>query len=137
MENIDLDSVDLEALLRYYYGEPPYLLMGLGLVASILSGLAFQTVLRELIQDWQKNRSTRSISEMRGWRLLTPFLGMAGGSMFFLAAGVQIFGLPAKFSYGLSFVLTVLIARLVWWQLGKLLKQLEEGGSAAIDLDGM
>jgi hypothetical protein len=137
MENIDLDSIDMEAFLRYYYSEPPYLLVGLGLAASILSGLAFQTVLRELIQDWQRSQSTRSISEMRGWRLLTPFLGMAGGSLIFLAAGVQIFGLPARFAYGLSFVLTAAVGRLVWWQLGKLLKQLEEGGSAAIDLDGM
>jgi hypothetical protein len=137
MENIDFESVDLESLLRYYYTEPPYLLVGLGLVASLLSGLAFQTVLRELVREWQANRSTRSISEMRGWRLLTPFLGMCGGSVFFLAAGVQIFGLPGKLAYGVSIALTVVIGRLVWWQLGKVLQQLEEFGSAGIDLDGL
>jgi hypothetical protein len=31
--------------------------------------------------------------------------------------------------------MTVFIARLVWWQLSKVLDMLEEGGSAALDLD--
>jgi hypothetical protein len=72
---------------------------------------------------------------MRGWKLLTPFLGMAGGSIFFLAAGVEVFGLPAKLAYAIAVPMTIFIGRLVWWQLGKVLQQLEEGGSAALDLD--
>jgi NhaP-type Na+/H+ or K+/H+ antiporter len=75
------------------------------------------------------------LNEMRGWRLLTPYLGIGAGSVFFLAAGVEIFGVPTKFAYGLATVLAVLVGRLIWWQLSKVLDQLEEGGSAALDLD--
>jgi hypothetical protein len=132
MESFDLDAY---AAAYYYYSQPPYVILAVGLVASILSGLAFQSVLKELIAEWQRNRSNTYLTEMRGWRLLTPFLGMAGGSILFLASGVAIFGIPTKFAYGASLVLTLLVGRLVWWQLGKVLTQLEQGGSAALDLD--
>ncbi len=136
MESLDLDSLDLQQLAAfYYYSEPPYLLLSFGLIAAILSGLAFQTSLKDVLMEWQANRSGSSLIAMRDWRLLTPFLGMAGGSIFFLAAGVQVFGLPAKLAYGLAVPLTGLIGWLVWWQLGKIMEQIEAGGSAALDLD--
>ncbi len=132
-----MESFDVNALADYYayFPQPPYLMLVFGLVASVLSGLSFQAVLKELLVEWQTQKSTKTLNEMRGWRLLTPFLGMAGGSLFFLAAGVEIFGVPTRFAYGLSAVMTVLISRLVWWQLTKVLDMLEEGGSAALDLD--
>lgn len=119
----------------YLFPQPPYLLLVAALVASLASGLAFQAVLKQSVKEWSENRSTRTLANMRGWSLLTPFLGMAGGSCFFLAAGVEIFGLPTKFAYAVSIPLTIFIAWLVWWQLGKILVQLEQGGSAALDLD--
>jgi hypothetical protein len=134
---MDMESIDLNALsdYYYYYSQPPYLMLIGGLLTSLLSGIAFQAVLKELIQAWQADRSTNSLAELRGWRLLTPFLGMAGGSLFFLAAGVGIFGVPTKFAYGISAIMTLGVGRLVWWQLCKVLEQLEQGGSAALDLD--
>jgi uncharacterized protein (DUF2062 family) len=136
MESIDFDSLDLEALSAFYYDpQPPYLLLIGGLLAAILSGLAFQTVLKELLMEWQANRATQSLAKMRGWQLLTPYLGMAGGSIFFLAAGVEWFGLPRKLAYGVAVPMTLFIGWLVWWQLGKILEQIEAGGSAALDLD--
>jgi hypothetical protein len=134
---MEMESLDINALADYYayFPQPPYLMLVFGLVASVLSGLAFQAVLKELLVDWQAKKSTKTLNEMRGWRLLTPFLGMAGGSLCFLAAGVEVFGLPTRFAYGLSAFMTVFIARLVWWQLSKVLDMLEEGGSAALDLD--
>jgi hypothetical protein len=134
---MDMESIDLNALsdYYYYYAQPPYLMLIAGLLTSLLSGIAFQTVLRELIQAWQADRSTRSLAELRGWRLLTPYLGMAIGALFFLAAGVAIFGVPSKFAYIISTIMTVVVGRLVWWQLCKVLEQLEQGGSAALDLD--
>ncbi|MBE9030550.1 hypothetical protein IQ266_12500 [filamentous cyanobacterium LEGE 11480] len=132
-----MESIDIQTLADYYayFPQPPYLILMFGLVASVLCGLSFQAVLKELLVDWQAKKSTKTLKEMRSWRLLTPFLGIAMGSMFFLAAGVEIFGVPTKFAYGLSALMTVLIARLVWWQLSKVLDLLEEGGSAALDLD--
>lgn len=134
---MDMESLDMQALMEYYkyFPQPPYLLLTFGLLASILCGLAFQAVLKDLLVEWQLKKSTKTLNEMRSWRLLTPFLGIAGGALFFLAAGVEIFGVPTKFAYILSTVMTIFIARLVWWQLSKVLDLLEEGGSAALDLD--
>lgn len=119
----------------YFFPQPPYFLLVAGLLASLASGLAFQAVLKQSVKEWSENRSTRTLANMRGMKLLTPFLGIAGGSCFFLSAGVEIFGLPAKIAYGISIPLTVFVSWLVWWQLGKILVQLEQGGSAALDLD--
>lgn len=121
--------------MQYLFPQPPYLLLVVALLASIACGLAFQAVLKQSVKDWSENRSTRSLAAMRGLSLFTPFLGMAGGAFFFLEAGVEIFGFPAQFAYAISLPLTIGTAWLVWWQLGKILTQLEQGGSAALDLD--
>jgi hypothetical protein len=133
---MDYDSIpNFSDFPAYLFPQPPYLLLVFGLVASLLSGLAFQAVLKETMADWRSTRSTRALAKLRGWSLLAPFLGIGGGSVFFLAAGVEIFGLPKIVAYGVSIPLTIAISRLIWWQLGKLISQLEAGGSASLDLD--
>lgn len=121
--------------MQYLFPQPPYLLLVVALLASIASGSAFQAVLTQSVKEWSENKSTRSLATMRGLSLFTPFLGMAGGAFFFLSAGVEIFGFPTKIAYALALPLTIGTAWLVWWQLGKILTQIEEGGSAALDLD--
>ncbi len=120
----------------YYSFEPPYFLLLASLLASLASGVAFEAVLKQSVRDWQKNRSTRTLENLRGMQLFLPFVGIAVGSAVFLAAGVEIFGLPTKFAYALSIPMTLLVSWLVWSQLGKILTQLQEGGSKALDLDG-
>jgi hypothetical protein len=134
---MDMEAFDIQALTDYYryFPQPPYLMVTFGLVTSVLCGLSFQAVLKELLVEWQLQKSTKTLKEMRSWKLLTPYLGIAGGALVFLAAGVEVFGVPTKFAYGLSGLMTVLIGRLIWWQLSKVLDLLEEGGSAALDLD--
>ncbi len=134
---MDMEAFDIQTLTDYYkyFPQPPYLMVTFGLVSSVLCGLAFQAVLKELLVEWQLKKSTKTLKEMRSWKLLTPYLGIAGGSLFFLAAGVEVFGVPTKIAYGLSGLMTVVVGRLIWWQLSKVLDLLEEGGSAALDLD--
>jgi hypothetical protein len=48
---------------------------------------------------------------------------------------VTIFGFTTAIGYALAFPMTLLIGLLVWTQLGSVLRQLEQGGSQAIDLD--
>ncbi|BAS57424.1 MULTISPECIES: hypothetical protein [Leptolyngbya] len=121
--------------MQYLFPQPPYLLLIVALLASLASGSAFQAVLKQSVKEWSENKSTRSLATMRGLSLFTPFLGMAGGAFFFLSAGVEIFGFPTRLAYAISLPLTIGTAWLVWWQLGKILTQIEEGGSAALDLD--
>lgn len=119
----------------YYFPDPPYFLLIFGLFAGITSGAAFEATLKQRVQEWAKNRSTRSIAQMKGIQLLLPFVGIAAGICIFLTAGLEIFGFPSWLSYYVSIPLTLFIAFLVWSQLGKLLMQLERGGSKALDLD--
>lgn len=119
----------------YFYYSPPYFLLLAGLFASIASGIAFEATLKLAVKDWSKNKSTRTLANLRGMQLQIPFLGICGGICFFLSAGLQIFGFPGTLAYGLALAMTLFIGLLVWYQLGQVLKQLEKGGSAALDLD--
>ena len=119
----------------YYFPEPPYFLLVFGLFAGITSGAAFEATLRQRVREWSKNRSSRTLAQMKGFELLIPFLGIAAGICVFLSAGLEIFGFPLLLSYSVSLPLTLLIGFMVWSQLGKLLNQLERGGSKALDLD--
>ncbi len=119
----------------YNFPEPPYFLLVAGLFAGITSGAAFEATLKQKVREWSQNRSTRTLAQMKGFQLLLPFLGIAAGICVFLASGLEIFGFPSWLSYSISLPLTLLIGFLVWSQLGKLLAQLERGGSKALDLD--
>ncbi|MDX1976883.1 MAG: hypothetical protein SFT94_04350 [Pseudanabaenaceae cyanobacterium bins.68] len=126
----------MDAVVIYYFSpNPPYFLFGAALVAGLLCGKTFEVNLRELVQEWNLNRSSRSLANLRGTALKLPFLGIALCIAVFLASGLEIFGFPPILSYPLSIVVTLLISGLVWRQLGQLLVELERGGSAAMDLD--
>jgi hypothetical protein len=119
----------------FYYPPPPYFLLVVGLFAGITSGFAFSQTLKFLVNEWKNDPARFPLTAIRGLSLLIPFLGICGGICFFLSAGVQIFGFSPKAGYAIAIPLTLLTGRLVWWQLGKVLSQLEQGGSAALDLD--
>ena len=125
----------IQELFVYYFPEPPYFLMSAGLLGGMASGLAFEATLKQAVQLWSQNRSSRTLTNLKGLQLQLPFLGMAGGICVFLASGMEIFGFPKLLSYALALPLTLLTAWLVWTQLGKLLIELERGGSQALDLD--
>lgn len=99
------------------------------------SGLAFEAVLKQSVQLWSKNRSTRILANLQGLQLILPFLAISIGSCVFLSSGMEIFGFPAQLAYAISVPLTAATAGLVWFQLKKILVQLEQGGSRALDLD--
>jgi len=123
--------------MYYYLPQPPYFLIVIGLFVALTSGAAFEATLKQKVQEWSKNRSTRHLAQMQGIQLSLPFMGMAVGICLFLDGGLEAFFLPPWLSYGLSISLTLFIGLLVWYQLSKLLVQLEQGGSKAIDLDAV
>lgn len=134
MNAMPIDQMD--EFPQYFVSlEPPILLLVAALVFSILSGLAFQGALIEDLNNWKANPKARSITSLQNINLILPFVGMAIGSSFFLSSGVEIFGLPPVVAYSFSIPMAFLIGLLVWKQLGSILRQIEQGGSAAIDLD--
>lgn len=132
----DLKQFKARKEITVYY-DPPYFLLVAGLLAGLTSGLAFEATLKQSVNEWAKNRSTRTLAVMKGPQLLLPFLGICVGVCVFLASGVQIFGFPGSIAYVISIAMTLLTGILVWTQLGRILVQLEQGGSEALDLDSM
>lgn len=121
----------------YYFPDPPYFLLIVGLFIGMTSGAAFDATLKQKVQNWSKNRSTRDLAQLKGFQLVVPFLGISIGICIFLSAGLETFGFPAFLAYGISLPLTVFIGWLVWSQLAKVLDQLDRGGSKALDLDAL
>jgi len=118
-----------------FYSSPPYVLLFAGLFAGIACGIAFKTTLEQSVQEWARNRSTRTLANLQGIQLLVPFVGIAIGACVFLSSGLEIFGFPTWLAYAIAFPLNALISLLVWYQLSSILVQLEKGGSKALDLD--
>lgn len=121
--------------MYYYIPEPPYLLVLFGFLASIASGIAFEASLKERARQLSKSASLQNITLGEQLDIFTPFLGICGGVSLFLAGGLGLFNVGFVTAYVISLILTALIGSLIWSQLNKLLKQLQEGGSQAIDLD--
>lgn len=119
----------------YLIQDPPYFLLVAGMLAGLTSGLAFEATLKELVQEWARTRSSRMLANLQGVQVQLPFLGICIGVCVFLGSGLEIFGFPTWLSYALSIPLTIFMGWLVWFQLGKLLVQLDKGGSRALDLD--
>jgi hypothetical protein len=127
----------MQDLPMYVIPDPPYFLLVAGLLAGLASGLAFDATLRQAVRDWSVNRSTRTLANLQGSQLAIPFLGIGLGVCVFLASGMEIFGFPTQITYAIAIPLTIGTSWLVWYQLGKILAQLERGGSRALDLDSI
>ncbi|AFY75624.1 MAG: hypothetical protein IGR93_18975 [Hydrococcus sp. C42_A2020_068] len=121
--------------MYYYLPEPPYFLIFVGLFAGITSGLAFEASLKQIVQEWSKTGMSETLKQAQGVKLQLPFLAMSVGICVFLASGLEVFLFDRWLTYAIALPVTIFIAALVWIQLGKLLKQLQQGGSKAIDLD--
>lgn len=131
-----IDSVGLTKLPNMYYiPESPYLLVVFGFLAGITSGVAFEASLKQKVQELCKTPGIQKLIPREQLEILTPFLGICGGITLFLAGGLGLFNVRLLVASVISLVLTALMALLIWSQLGKLLIQLQEGGSKAIDLD--
>ncbi len=115
------------------YFVPPYTLMLAGFIAALLCGKAFETVLRQQVLDWSKDRSTSILSQMDSFSLLFPYLGICFGVVIFLGTGLMVFGFTVGLSFLIALPTMILTAVLIWSQLRKLLVQLEEGGSEALE----
>jgi hypothetical protein len=121
--------------LYYFPQDPPYFILFAGLFAGITCGAAFDGALRQSVKAWSVDRANISLSAGDDQAIGIPFLGVCLGIIFFLSAGLEIFGFPTWLAYSIAFPLTVLIAILLWFQLQVVFKQLDRGGSPALDLD--
>ena len=120
----------------YYFPDPPLFLIFVGFVVGVTCGLAFEATLKDKVNLWRTQplqTKESQLSDMIALRI--PFIGICVGICIFLASGLEVFIYSRVFSYALSLPLTLLIGGLVWTQLQKLIVQLLQGGSKALDLD--
>lgn len=122
--------------MNYYFpSDPPYFLFAVSLVAGLACGRSFEVTLRNLVNLWSAQKSSRTILELKSLSIKVPYLGMTISIGVFMGTGLEVFGLPTLFSYIVAVPVTLGIALLIWRQLGQMLIELERGGSAALDLD--
>jgi hypothetical protein len=122
--------------VNYYFpSDPPYFLFAVSLVAGLACGRSFEVTLRNLVNLWSAQKSSRTILELKSLSIKVPYLGMTISIGVFMGTGLEVFGLPTLFSYIVAVPVTLGIALLIWRQLGQMLIELERGGSAALDLD--
>ena len=119
----------------YYYPQPPFLICLIGLFVGITCGLAFQTMLKQKLAEWSKDGSSQNLAQLDNRALQITYLGICLGVWIFLAGGLKIFSVNSIIAIGLSLPLTIFATSLMWTQLIQLLRQLQEGGSKALDLD--
>lgn len=115
------------------YYVPPYVLTVAGFVVSLLCGKAFEMVLKEQVTSWSQDRSGSILGEMQSLSLVLPYCGISMGILLFLGSGLMLFGFTIGLSFLLALSMTLVTAVLIWSQLRKLLIQLEEGGSKALE----
>lgn len=121
--------------MYYYPQEPPYFILFAGLFAGLACGAAFNGTLRQSVKFWSANRANTQLANSDNISLQLPFMGISVGIVFFLSAGLEIFGFPQWLAYAISVPLTLLTAGLLWYQLKGVFKELDRGGSPALDLD--
>jgi hypothetical protein len=123
--------------VNYYFPSDPPLLFAISLLAGLACGRAFEVTLRNLVNIWSTQKSSRTILELKSSSIKVPYFGMVISITVFMSTGLEVFGFPAIFGYIVAIPITLGIALLVWRQLGQMLVELERGGSAALDLDSL
>ncbi|MEM7759667.1 MAG: hypothetical protein AAF298_16290 [Cyanobacteria bacterium P01_A01_bin.40] len=122
----------------YYLPQPPFLVAILGVFIAVTFGTAFQNLLeqklRESYQNLKQEGSFR-IERTKDLAIALTFWGVCFGVWIFLGGGLLVLGFGIIPSYGVSLLLTIFTAALVWDQINDVLLQLKEGGSKALELD--
>ncbi len=121
--------------MYYFPSDPPYFLLIAGLFIGLTCGAAFDYTLKRYVKAWSVDRANISLTSLDNITLKLPFVGIACGIGMFLSAGMAIFGLPDWLAMGLAIPLTLFTAVFLWLQLRGVLKELDQGGSKALDLD--
>jgi hypothetical protein len=124
-----------EFCLYYYPTDPPYFLLVVGLFMGISCGAAFDATLKSNVKAWSADRANIRLANSGKLPLQIPFVGIAVGVGMFLTSGLSIFGFPDSLAAGLAIPMTLLTTLFLWIQLKGVFKELDQGGSAALDLD--
>lgn len=121
--------------MYYYPLQPPYVLLLVGFLTALTSGLALSGTLQVIIQQWPSvnKEPIKSSSSLK--QLLVPFIGITVGICLFMYSGLEIFGFPSPLALGVGLPLSLLTCLFIWLQLGSLLEFVSSRGMQSLDLD--
>ncbi len=123
--------------MYYYPVNPPYLLLVVGFLTALTSGIALSGTLKVIVQKWPSDRAENTKPRSPLKQLIVPFLGITGGICLFLSSGFEIFGFPTLLALGVGLPVGLLTCLLLWVQLGSMLEFAERRGMQALDLDSL
>lgn len=120
----------------YYLPQPPFLVALMGVFIAVTCGAAFQNLLEQKLRESYQNVKLASSFriEAKDTSIAITYWGICLGIWIFLGGGLMILGFGIIPSYGVSLLLTILTASLVWDQINDVLLQLKDGGSKALEL---
>jgi hypothetical protein len=128
----DLDAA--EFLLEYApFGQPPYVVAGVGLAIGVLCGLTFARLVQNRLEGWKQDRLP--LLPLGNGATTLPFIGVILGITLFIGGSLQVFGFSSGTALLVSFVLSVGTAGALWVQLEQLMTQVENGTFSAVDFD--
>ena len=115
--------------------QPPYALIGIGLVVALLCGLTFARQIQQRLDHWQQDRLP--LLPLARPTTVIPYAGTLLGTTLFVGSGLQVFGFAAGSSLLVALLLTLLTGAGLWNQLERLMRQVESGRFAAVDFDNL
>ncbi|NET01480.1 MAG: hypothetical protein F6K62_02660 [Sphaerospermopsis sp. SIO1G2] len=121
--------------MYYYPLQPPYILLVVGFLIALTSGLALSGTLQVIVEKWPKDNKKPIKSSASLKQLVVPFIGITAGTCLFMSSGLEIFGFPSPLALGIGLPLSLGTCVFVWFQLGSLLEFVSSRGMQSLDLD--
>ena len=121
--------------MYYYPLQPPYILLVVGFLTALTSGLALSGTLQVIVEKWPKDNKEPIKSSASLKQLIVPFIGITAGTCLFMSSGLEIFGFPSPLALGIGLPLSLGTCVFVWFQLGSLLEFVSSRGMQSLDLD--
>lgn len=114
--------------------DPPYFLIGIAALCGFACGKAFEVSIKRKTKEWSEGLSEKPLGNVNEPRLWVPYLGICLCSWIFVGSSLTTFAVTWAVGFTMSTFVVLSSGLLVWYQLGILLRTLEEGGSEALEI---
>ena len=113
--------------------QPPYLLVGLGLVIAMVCGFTFSRLIQDRLDKWRQDRLT--MLPLRNTETSLSYAATLLGVTLFIGGSLQVFGFAPGVAVLVSLLLSLATGGALWVQLEGLMRQVESGNFRAVDFD--
>ena len=120
---------------EHYVNPPVYTLIMVTNFFAIAFGFIFKDILEYQVSEWNTKRQSQSQINYKTPNLIVAYLGLCISLLVFVGASLSVFCSIYWIAYGLSAIVVLPTALLIWVQLGSMLILLVRGGSEAVDID--